>query len=245
MLGQAGYASGLRTDRRIVDAFAALGFEPIRHSYRMEIDLADEHDEPAWPDGITVRTAGGDHRPVYAAVIEAWQDTNDPMDETFEEWAHWRGARSRTTPRSGSSPYAGDELAGFSICRQDPVDPNAGYVGLLGVRRAWRRRASARRSCATPSRPSDARGFYTRGTLGVDASSVTGATRLYERAGMRVYRDTVFLERPVGRSRRESPARPLSRLPHVDGGRDRPRVPVPRVRARVRGRPRPGPARLG
>ena len=45
------------TDRRIVDAFAALGFEPIRHSYRMEIDLADEHDEPAWPDGITVRTA--------------------------------------------------------------------------------------------------------------------------------------------------------------------------------------------
>ncbi len=37
----------------------------------------------------------------------------------------------------------------------------------------------------------------TRGTLGVDASSVTGATRLYERAGMRVYRDTVFLERAV------------------------------------------------
>jgi hypothetical protein len=33
--------------------------------------------------------------------------------------------------------------------------------------------------------------------LGVDASSVTGATRLYERAGMRVYRDTVVLERPV------------------------------------------------
>ena len=40
------------------------------------------------------------------------------------------------------------------------------------------------------------RGF-TRGTLGVDASSVTGATRLYERAGMRVYRDTIFLERLV------------------------------------------------
>ena len=37
----------------------------------------------------------------------------------------------------------------------------------------------------------------TRGTLGVDASSPTGATRLYERAGMRVYRDTVFLERAV------------------------------------------------
>ena len=40
---------------------------------------------------------------------------------------------------------------------------------------------------------------WTRGALGVDASSPTGATRLYERAGMRVYRDTVFLERPVRR----------------------------------------------
>jgi hypothetical protein len=31
----------------------------------------------------------------------------------------------------------------------------------------------------------------------VDASSPTGATRLYERAGMTVYRDTVFLDRPA------------------------------------------------
>ena len=33
--------------------------------------------------------------------------------------------------------------------------------------------------------------------LGVDAESPTGATRLYERAGMTVYRDTVFLDRPA------------------------------------------------
>jgi hypothetical protein len=38
---------------------------------------------------------------------------------------------------------------------------------------------------------------WTRGTLGVDASSPTGATRLYERAGMSAYRDTLFLERPA------------------------------------------------
>ena len=36
---------------------------------------------------------------------------------------------------------------------------------------------------------------YSRATLGVDATSPTGATRLYERAGMRVYRDTVFMEK--------------------------------------------------
>ena len=44
------------TDTRIVDAFTTLGFEPNRHSYRMEIDLGEEPQAPAWPDGITVRT---------------------------------------------------------------------------------------------------------------------------------------------------------------------------------------------
>ncbi|MHB1244670.1 MAG: GNAT family N-acetyltransferase, partial [Gaiellaceae bacterium] len=77
------------TDARIVDAFAAAGFEPVRHSYRMEIDLADAGRPPAWPDGVSVRTAtDDDHRPVHAAVVEVWQDTNDPVDETLEEWSH-------------------------------------------------------------------------------------------------------------------------------------------------------------
>jgi ribosomal protein S18 acetylase RimI-like enzyme len=91
---------------------------------------------------------------------------------------------------------AGDELAGFSICRSDPVDPQAGHVNLLGVRRAWRRQGLGEALLLRSFEAFRQRGL-TRGTLGVDASSPTGATRLYERAGMRVYRDTVFLERPV------------------------------------------------
>lgn len=185
------------TDRRIVDAFAELGFAPIRHSYRMEIDLAGAEREPAWPEGISLRTAtADDHRPVHAAAVEVWQDTNDPLDETFEEWAHWHVERDSYDPSLWFLAFDGDELAAFSICRQDPNDPNAGYVAMLGVRRPWRRRglgeALLRHSFAEFRRHG-----YTRGTLGVDASSVTGATRLYERAGMSVYRDTVFLERPV------------------------------------------------
>ncbi len=60
-------------------------------------------------------------------------------------------------------------------------------VDDLGVRRAYRRRglgmAQLRHVFAA---------FYARGIrrvgLGVDAENVTGATRLYGRAGMRVYR---------------------------------------------------------
>jgi mycothiol synthase len=184
-------------DARIVGAFAALGFEPIRHSYRMEIDLADELREPAWPSEISVRTATAeDHRSVYDAVVEVWRDTNDPIDDTFEEWAHWHVERDSYDPSLWFLAVAGDELAGFSICRPDPVDPVAGYVNLLGVRRPWRRQGLGEALLLRSFEAFREKGL-TRGTLGVDASSVTGATRLYERAGMSVYRNTVFLERAV------------------------------------------------
>jgi mycothiol synthase len=184
-------------DARIVDAFAALGFEPVRHSYRMEIDLADELRAPAWPSEISVRTATAeDHRAVYHAVVEVWRDTNDPIDDTFEEWAHWHVERDSYDPSLWFLAVAGDELAGFSICRPDPVDPVAGYVNLLGVRRPWRRQGLGEALLLRSFEAFREKGL-TRGTLGVDASSVTGATRLYERAGMSVYRNTVFLERAV------------------------------------------------
>ncbi|HUH14887.1 MAG TPA: GNAT family N-acetyltransferase [Gaiellaceae bacterium] len=186
------------TDARIVEAFAALGFEPLRHSYRMEIDLAAAGRAPEWPDGISVRIAtDDDHRPVHAAMVEVWQDTNDPVDETFEEWAHWHVQRDSYDPELWLLAHAGDELAGFAVCRVDPVDPAAGYVALLGVRRPWRRRGLGEALLLHAFETFRRKGL-TRGTLGVDASSVTGATRLYERAGMSVYRDTVFLERSVG-----------------------------------------------
>ena len=185
------------TDNRITGAFRALGFEPVRHSYRMEIDLGDAAVTPSWPEGISVRTATpDDNRRVYEAVVEVWKDTNDPIDETFEEWAHWHVERESYNPGLWHLAEADGELAGFAVGRQDPVDPNAGYVGMLGVRRPWRRKGLGEALLLRSFEAFRAMGF-TRGTLGVDASSVTGATRLYERAGMRVYRDTVFMERPV------------------------------------------------
>jgi mycothiol synthase len=184
-------------DARIVGAFDALGFEPVRHSYRMEIELGNEVREPALPHAISTRTAtADDYRAVYDAAVEVWQDTNDPIDEAFDEWAHWHIERDSHDPTLWFLALADDELAGFALGRTDPVDPHAGYVSMLGVRRAWRRQGLGEALLLRSFAAFRERGL-TRGTLGVDASSVTGATRLYERAGMRVYRDTVFLERAV------------------------------------------------
>lgn len=184
-------------DHRIVGAFRVLGFEPVRQSYRMEIDLTAPPAGPDWPDGVSVRAAiPADHERVYDAAVEVWRDTNDPIDETFDEWAHWHVRQPHHDGALWTLAEAGGELAGFAVCRRDPVDAGAGYVALLGVRRPWRRQGLGEALLRRSFQLFRERG-WTRGTLGVDASSRTGATRLYERAGMRVYRVTVFLERAV------------------------------------------------
>ena len=168
-------------------------------------DLADDEREPAWPDGISVRTVTAeDHRSVYDAVVEVWRDTNDPIDDTFEEWAHWHVERDSYDP---SLWFLAQRATGWRASR------SAGPIRSIRRRASQSARGapamastgSRRGAVAALVRGVPAEGL-TRGTLGVDASSVTGATRLYERAGMSVYRDTVFLERPVaGASRARAP----------------------------------------
>jgi mycothiol synthase len=57
-------------------------------------------------------------------------------------------------------------------------------VGTLGVRRPWRRRGVALALLQHSFGEFYRRGLRKAG-LGVDASSLTGATRLYRKAGMR------------------------------------------------------------
>ena len=91
----------------MVSAFERLGFTPVRHSYRMEIDLADATSEPVWPSGISVRTlAEGEERRIYEAFMEVWQDTSDPPHDTFEDWAHWLLRAIRSSLRCGSCSEA-------------------------------------------------------------------------------------------------------------------------------------------
>lgn len=187
-------------DARVIDAFTRLGFAPHRHSYRMEMSLEGEERTPSWPDGISIREfTPDDAERVYEANIEVWLDASDPIEESFDEWRRWTTEREGFDPSLWFLAFDGDELAGFSLCRQDDTDPSAGYVAILGVRRPWRRQGLGEALLIHSFAAFRDRG-YTRATLGVDASSPTGATRLYERAGMSVYRDTVFLERPARRS---------------------------------------------
>jgi GNAT superfamily N-acetyltransferase len=95
----------------------------------------------------------------------------------------------------------GDEIAGMSLCmRQSREDKDMGWVRTLGVRRPWRRQGLGL-ALLHHSFGELYRLGQSRVGLGVDASSLTGATRLYEKAGMRPIRqfDSFELELRPGR----------------------------------------------
>lgn len=174
--------------------FLDQGYLPVRHHYTMEIALDGPPPTPAWAEGITVRSVASEaeQEAVYLADQEAFRDhwgfVETPFEEGFERWM----SRVRTNPNYDPSLWFlamdGEEIAGISLCEQTTVeDPTMGWVSTLAVRRPWRRRgvglALLHHSFGE---------LYRRGQrgvgLGVDASSLTGATRLYERAGMHVAR---------------------------------------------------------
>ncbi len=72
-----------------------------------------------------------------------------------------------------------------------------GWVGQLGVRRAWRRRGLATALLVRSMEAFRAAGLEAA-TLGVDTENPTGALGIYERVGFRPIRRFVRLRRPLG-----------------------------------------------
>ena len=191
------YSGGWQQNAGVRAALLEKGFTLVRHSYRMGIDLGGPQPEPQWPDGLGVRGFRvGDERGVYETHMETFEDSWEHTRQSYEEWAHWTLDREGFDPQLWRLAMAGDELAGIALCAVRPSQPETGWVGILGVRRPWRRRGLGRALLQEAFRALGARGC-SRAVLGVDASSLTGAHRLYESAGMRVLATFDIYERPA------------------------------------------------
>ncbi len=183
--------SGHEPTRRL---FESLGMRLIRHSYHMVIDLQAPIPEPRWPAGISLRPFAPerDAEAVFRAEDEAFQDhfgyVEEPFETAFPRWRHYRLQGESFDPALWFVAVQGDQIAGLSICRlKADDDPQMGWISSLCVRRPWRRRGLALALLLQSFRAFRERGQQRAG-LGVDASNLTGATRLYQRAGMRIQR---------------------------------------------------------
>jgi GNAT superfamily N-acetyltransferase len=186
---------GWATDDAILTALRARGFSSVRSSSRMLLDLAMPTAEPKWPPGIAVRTfRDGDERTFYDVHQETFRDMWEPIEDTYEEWAHWFLEPPAFDRDLWFLAHEAGEPAGLAMCFPHETRPACGWVRVLGVRRPWRKRGVGRALLLHAFEVFRSHGFTEAG-LGVDSESETGANRLYESVGMRVAGRFDILER--------------------------------------------------
>jgi mycothiol synthase len=161
-----------------------LGYEWARRFLRMRIDMDQPPPTPEWPPGISARTfrLGEDDRAMYEAQEEAFSDHWGHVTASFDDWMR-RTARHDFDAGLWLLALDGGRVVATST--NSVIPENLGWISGLGVVPSHRRRGIARAILLQALND-----FWRRGlrsvALGVDADSLTGATRLYESVGMRV-----------------------------------------------------------
>jgi ribosomal protein S18 acetylase RimI-like enzyme len=145
--------------------------------------------EPDWPDGLRPRNARpGEEERVYEAHMDAFADHWDFRRQPFEVWRSYSTETHRYDPSLWWLVEDGDELAAISLNSwHSSGDPRFGWIHVLGVRPAWRKRGLATALLRHSFRDFRQHGA-TRVGLGVDGENTNGAVRLYETVGMRQVR---------------------------------------------------------
>jgi mycothiol synthase len=127
----------------------------------------------------------GEERAVYEAHMETFEDSWEHVREPYEQWSHMLVERPEFEPGLWLLAVDGDRIAGIALSMIQQHQPTTGRIMIVGVRREWRRQGLGEALLRASFAALSTRGC-TRAILGVDAESLTGAHRLYERAGMHV-----------------------------------------------------------
>jgi GNAT superfamily N-acetyltransferase len=187
--------SGTVKDYRQKEApLEAAGYERVRYFYRMKIDMAEAPAPVSLSPDLSIRTF---HYPdeleaFCIARRDGWRDhwgyVEQPLDVMAKQYREWFDNDSLWTPEMCFLAVERDTDAIAAVCNcrmEEWGDPSVGYVATLFTRPAHRGKGVA---LAMLRHAFGA--FWARGkrsvALHVDASSLTGAVRLYEKAGMHI-----------------------------------------------------------
>ncbi len=183
--------------------FERQGLNPIRYSLLMVADLDKAPPDPKWPDGLVVGTYQDyPNLEVFCRTVDEtfqdhWGHVGSPIEDIVQRWQHRIENDKNIDLSLWFLVMDGDEVAAVARCEPCVGDNlEMGLVEVLGVRRPWRRKG-----LGTALLHHTFGEFYRRGhkqvSLGVDAGSLTGATRLYEKAGMRVVQQVARYEKEL------------------------------------------------
>jgi mycothiol synthase len=160
----------------------AAGYARGHHYVEMEADLADERQEPAWPEGVSVRTfePGRDEAACHALQNLAWSQYKTYEPVAFERWCDL----TREPDFDPALWFLAEEesvLTGMCLCREYE---DQAWVTSLGVHPDARGRRLGEALMLHAFARLRARGI-TRVGLSVSSRTTQSAWRLYERVGMR------------------------------------------------------------
>jgi mycothiol synthase len=191
-------------DKAAQDLLLGQGYQVVRYNFRMVIDMLEPPPQPQQPEGIAIRpfVREEEGRALVQALCEAFRDNwgyvERPLELEYQRWMHLLDSddESETAPH-WLVGVDGREIAGFALSRlRVSQGPEDAWIYVVGVRPPWRRRG-----IALALLQHSFWALYQQGKrrvrLEVDAQNLTGATRLYEKAGMRVESRFDFLEKEL------------------------------------------------
>jgi mycothiol synthase len=188
------HATSWPRDESAVPLLEELGFRPIRYLSLMTIDLAQPLERPSWPTDVAVRALDGgrDLRPIHGVQQAVFPERRESLDEWLHDYDGF-------DPTLCFVAEDGAGIAGFALCLPELAeDPDAGYVSELGVR-TDRRGEGLGLALLQQTFVAFQRRGRQRASLHVDVDNLSGALRLYTRAGMRPDPRLVVWERPFSK----------------------------------------------
>jgi mycothiol synthase len=185
--------------------FEAFDMNLIRHSFRMKIELKESPPKAVWPEGINVRSVTDpamDIETITHVGSEAFKDHYGHIEQPFEDELAWfrnwlENDEIFEDPSLWFLAMDNGQAVGLTLCAiHDMEDREFGHVASLGVLRSHRRRGIGLALLHHAFGE-----YYQRGykgvSLGVDAENLTGALRLYKKAGMSVHRQFDLYEKEL------------------------------------------------
>jgi ribosomal protein S18 acetylase RimI-like enzyme len=175
---------------------ASRGYREVRRFWEMTIELGDEPPmDPVLPEGCRIEPFSSELAGAFHATLEeAFADHWEYEPQGFERWWERQVAKPDHDPSLWFLVRSGEDVV--AATRNDPERSGGGWIGSLGVRRAWRGRGLAKALLLHSFREFHRRGQRRVG-LGVDSENATGATKLYESVGMVVDTEQVVWEKAL------------------------------------------------
>lgn len=174
----------------------AAGGSVVRRFYRMliDFDVTGPPEPPSIGDGIEISAleqTGAARRELHRIVESAFVDHFGHEPISYEDWERDAIGGCSDPSLYWIATVDGEPAAGLYACEL----PAAGYVDTLGTLREFRGRGIGRALLLTAFGEFARRGVH-RVSLGVDATSQTGAVGLYQAAGMTIAREGWRFELP-------------------------------------------------